>query len=177
MSRDRVACGFLPLVDCAPVVVARELGFAAAEGIDLELHAQPSWSAIRDRLVFGELHAAHMLSVLPVVMSMGLGAAADRIDALSVLSVNGNVIGAAPHLAEKMMSIGVDRNAGQAAAVGKALIAASDGPLRIGVPFPFSIHAELLYYWLSALGLEAPGDLNVRTVPPWQMADAVSSNE
>ncbi|MEL6997319.1 MAG: ABC transporter substrate-binding protein [Pseudomonadota bacterium] len=177
MNLDRIDCGFVPLVDCAPLVVARELGFAAEEGIDLHLHPQPSWSAIRDKLLFGELQAAHMLSVLPVVMSMGLGAATDRIDALSVLSVNGDVIGVAPELADRMHQVGVDRNTDPATGVGRALIQAASGPLRVGVPFPFSMHAELLYYWLSSLGLEAPRDLNVRTVPPSNMAEAIAAGE
>ncbi|MEM1299661.1 MAG: CmpA/NrtA family ABC transporter substrate-binding protein [Pseudomonadota bacterium] len=177
MNLDRIACGFVPLVDCAPLVVARELGFAAEEGIDLELQKQPSWSAIRDKLVFGDLHAAHMLSVLPVAMSMGLGGAAARIDALSVLSVNGDVVGVDPALAARMQAAGVDRSVDQATAVGRALISAAGGPLRIGVPFPFSMHAELLYYWLSALGLEAPRDLDVRTVPPPRMAEAIAAGE
>lgn len=177
MMRDRIECGFVPLVDCAPLVVARELGFAAEEGIELNLHAQPSWSAIRDKLIFGDLHAAHMLSVLPVAMSMGLGGGATKIDALSVLSVNGDVVGVAPQLAARMQDVGVDRSADLATAVGRSLIAAAPGPLRIGVPFTFSMHAELLYYWLSALGLEAPRDLDVRTVPPPLMADAVAAGE
>ncbi|MEM0989117.1 MAG: CmpA/NrtA family ABC transporter substrate-binding protein [Pseudomonadota bacterium] len=177
MNLDPIDCGFVPLVDCAPLVVARELGFAAEEGLDLRLHPQPSWSAIRDQLVFGDLQAAHMLSVLPVAMSMGLGGAATRIDALSVLSVNGDVIGVTPALAARMQDVGVARDRDRATAVGRALIAAAHGPLRIGVPFPFSMHAELLYYWLSALGLEAPRDLDVHTVPPPRMAEAMASAE
>ncbi|MEM6547874.1 MAG: CmpA/NrtA family ABC transporter substrate-binding protein [Pseudomonadota bacterium] len=177
MNRDRIDCGFIPLVDCAPLVVARELGFAAEEGIELCLHRQPSWSAIRDQLAFGALDAAHLLSVLPVAMSMGLGAAAARIDVLSVLSVNGDVIGVAPDLAARMQTVGISKSANRATAVGRALIEAAGGSLRIGVPFPFSMHAELLYYWLSALGLEAPRDLDVRTVPPPRMADAIAENE
>ena len=177
MKVDRVDCGFVPLVDCAPLVVARELGFAAEEGIDLCLHAQPSWSAIRDKLVFGDLDAAHMLSVMPVAMSMGLGGAAARVDALSVLSVNGDVIGVAPALAGRMQDVGIEKSGDRAAAIGRAMITAASGLPRIGVPFPFSMHAELLYYWLSALGLEAPRDLDVRTIPPSLMADAVNSGE
>ncbi|MEM9063033.1 MAG: CmpA/NrtA family ABC transporter substrate-binding protein [Pseudomonadota bacterium] len=177
MNRDRIDCGFIPLVDCAPLVVARELGFATEEGLDLHLHAQPSWSAIRDQLAFGGLDAAHFLSVLPVAMSIGLGAASAKIDALSVLSVNGDVIGVAPDLAARMLNTGIARTNDQAVAVGRALVDAARSPLRIGVPFPFSMHAELLYYWLSTLGLEAPRDLDVRTVPPPRMADAIAANE
>jgi ABC-type nitrate/sulfonate/bicarbonate transport system substrate-binding protein len=86
-------CGYVPLVDCAPLVIAKDLGFAAEEGLALNLMAQPSWSALRDMLALGHLDAAHMLSPMPVAMSIGLGGLPARIDALMVLSVNGTVFG------------------------------------------------------------------------------------
>ena len=76
-----------------------------------------------------------------------------------------------------MQDVGLDRTVNQATSVGRALIAAASTPLRIGVPFPFSMHAELLYYWLSSLGLEAPRDLDVRTVPPSRVAEAITTGE
>ena len=65
--------GFLPLCDCAPLVAAYELGFAAEEGIELTLRRERSWSALRDKLALNRLDAAHMLSPTPIAMSMGLG--------------------------------------------------------------------------------------------------------
>lgn len=62
MNVRTLNCGYIPLVDCAPLVVAREMGFAQEEGLALELHKQPSWSALRDHLALGALEAAHMLS-------------------------------------------------------------------------------------------------------------------
>ncbi|MEM7547863.1 MAG: CmpA/NrtA family ABC transporter substrate-binding protein [Pseudomonadota bacterium] len=177
MNPVRIACGFVPLVDCAPLVVARELGFAAEEGVDLTLKRMPSWSALRDQLVFGALDAAHMLSPMPVAMSMGLGGAPTRIDVLSVLSVNGDVIGASVPLVERMRDVGGMDDFSDAAAVGRALIGAADGRLRVGAPFPFSMHAELLYYWLNALGLESPAGLDMRTIPPPQMPEAIAADE
>ena len=70
---DTLTAGFLPLTDAAPLVVAREMGFAAEEGIDLHLQRAPSWSALRDKLSFGHLDAAHMLSPVPVATALGLG--------------------------------------------------------------------------------------------------------
>ncbi|MEP1013902.1 MAG: ABC transporter substrate-binding protein, partial [Paracoccaceae bacterium] len=66
MKSDRLAIGFVPLVDAAPLIVAHEMGFAAEEGLFFELHRAPSWSALRDRLSFGHLDAAHMLAPVPV---------------------------------------------------------------------------------------------------------------
>lgn len=177
MTRHPVACAYLPLVDCAPLVVAKELGFAAEEGVDLTLHRAPSWSALRDQLAFGAVDAAQMLAPMPVAMSMGLGGAPMRVDALSVLSVNGDVVGASAPLARRMRDVAGEVDFLNAAAVGAALIAAMDGRLRVGAPFPFSMHAELLYYWLAALGVESPAGLDMRTIPPQRMAEAVAADE
>ena len=177
MSRRVVDCGFIPLVDSAPIVIAREIGFASEEGLDLRLHKQPSWSAVRDKLALGHLDASHMLAPTPVAMSMGLGGMPTRLDALMVLSVNGNVICASRGLAARMRDRGMPNDFMAAEAVGRTLAAVCDRPLNLGVPFPFSMHAELFYYWLGALGLTAPQDLNVRTIPPPQMADAMACGE
>jgi NitT/TauT family transport system ATP-binding protein len=177
MTRAQIQCGFIPLVDCAPLVVAREIGFAEEEGLDLILHKEKSWSAVRDRLALGHHEAAHLLSPVPIAMSLGLGGMPTRLDALSVLSVNGDVVGVSRDLADTMRQTAELRDFMDAEAVGRALIAASGRRLRIGVPFPFSMHAELLYYWLGALGMEVPKELDVRTVPPPLMADAVASGD
>jgi len=177
MTLRRIDCGFIPLVDSAPLIIARELGFAEEEGVDLVLHKEPSWAAVRDKLVLGQLDAAHLLAPVAIAMSMGLGGIAKPLDALSVLSVNGNVVGVSPQLAEKMRKTGEDLHLLDARSVGSALISSITEPLRVGVPFPFSMHAELLYYWFSVFGLRVPEQLAVRTVPPPLMADAIAAGE
>jgi ABC-type nitrate/sulfonate/bicarbonate transport system substrate-binding protein len=177
VSLRRIDCGIIPLVDSAPLVIARELGFAAEEGLDLQLHVEPSWSAIRDKLALGRLDAAHMLAPVPIAMSMGLGGMALPLDALMVLSVNGNVVGVSRQIAERMRENGIPADFMAAEEIGRSLVDVCPRPLRVGVPFPFSMHAELLYYWLEALGLRAPQELDVRTVPPPRMAEAMSDGE
>ncbi|MEM8803599.1 MAG: CmpA/NrtA family ABC transporter substrate-binding protein [Pseudomonadota bacterium] len=177
MNLTALDVGFIPLFDAAPLICAHEMGFAQEEGLDLRLHAHPSWSSLRDKLCFGQLDAAHMLSVVPVASALGLGGSAMALHALSVLSVNGNVIGVSQEMAAKMAAAHHDFAFSDARMAGEALIAAAPEGLRIGVPFPFSMHAELVYYWLSALGLPAPQMLMVRTVPPAQMADALVAGE
>jgi ABC-type nitrate/sulfonate/bicarbonate transport system substrate-binding protein len=176
MMTERLSAGFIRLVDAAPLIVAREMGFAEEEGIDLVLARVPSWSMLRDLLVVGRIEAAHMLAPVPVAMAMGLGGMAAKLDALMVLGVNGNVIGVSQDLAGALEASGFRTDFADAAAAGRALIALGR-PLRIGVPFPFSMHAELLYYWLGALGLQAPQALTIRTVPPPLMADAIAAGE
>lgn len=167
MTSAVLNCGYVPLVDCAPLVIARELGFAAEEGLDLCLIKQPSWSALRDMLAFGHLDAAHMLSPMPVAMSLGMGGLAADIDALMVLSVNGTCFGVSNQLADELGPV----RFGDAIGVLAGLSALPARRLRIGVPFPFSMHRLLLSYWTAA----AP-DLDVEpvTIPPQRMADALS---
>lgn len=169
--------GYVPLLDAAPLIIAREMGFAAEEGLDLVLHAAPSWSSVRDMLNYGAVDAAHMLSPVPIASSIGLGGSTVPLSVVSVLSTNGTVIGVANGLAARIRAAGHDYGFEDATAAGTALIAAANGTLRMGVPFPFSMHSELLIYWLSALGLPAPQNVDIRTVPPSSMANALRSGE
>ena len=167
MSNTVLNCGYVALVDCAPLVIAEELGFAAKEGLTLNLARQPSWSALRDMLALGHLDAAQMLSPMPVAMSIGLGGLSARVDTLMVLSVNGTVFGVSNERASEIGTLPF----GDAKALLKALSAQQDKPLRIGVPFHYSMHRLLLSYWTSAVrGLR----IEEVTVPPPRMADAVA---
>jgi len=172
-----LAAGFIPLVDAAPLAIAHELGFAEEEGLALDLRRAPSWSTLRDMLALGQIEAAHMLSAVPVALALGMGGLPVRLDALMVLSVGGNAVTVSRPLAARMREAGHDFGFHDAAAAGRALIDAAEGTLRIAVPFPFSMHAELLYYWLDTLGLAAPQALDVRTVPPPLMAQALAAGE
>ena len=177
MSARVITAGFIPLVDAAPLIIAHEMGFAAQEGLALNLKRAPSWSNLRDLLVFGQVEAAHMLAPVPVAAALGLGGSDVALSAVSVLSVNGTVIGVNGALAARLRANGHGFDFCDAREAGAALIASAQGPLKIGVPFPFSMHAELLYYWLSALGLPSPQGLDIRTVPPPLMADALKAGE
>lgn len=173
MSHVPVDVGFVPLVDAAPLVVAREIGFAAEEGLELTLHREASWATQRDRLVWGQYQAAHMVAPMVVALSAGIGGLKAELDALSVLSVNGSMIGVRPEMAERMGA--ADLGFTDAAAVGEALARTARGRLRIGVPFPYSMHALLLGYWLNRPGQPLAHQLVV--VPPPQMSDAVASGD
>lgn len=177
MNLQELHIGFIPLVDAAPLIAAAEMGFAEEEGLALALSPSPSWSTLRDKLCFGHLDAAHMLAPVPVASALGLGGVGVTLNALSVLSVNGNVIGVSREIGQRMREQGHDFAFNDARSAGQALMAAINETLRIGVPFPFSMHAELVYYWLTALGLQAPQNISVHTVPPPMMADALKAGE
>ncbi len=175
MKGAQVQCGYLPLVDCAPLVIAKELNFAAQEGLDLTLLKQPSWSALRDHLAFGQLDFAHMLSPMPIAMSLDLGGMGCEIDALMVLSVNGTVIGVSDALSDAMQKTGWRNSFDAALATSTALFDSGVDKIRIGVPFPFSMHRMLLDLWLSQATGFSPERIEIVTVPPPKMAEAVQS--
>ncbi|MEC9103688.1 MAG: ABC transporter substrate-binding protein, partial [Pseudomonadota bacterium] len=97
---------YVPLVDAAPLIIAQDMGFAAAEGISLDLISAPSWSSIRDMLAFGRVDAAHLLSPMPVAMGLGLGGVTTELVAPYVLSANGNVIGVGRTLEARLREAG-----------------------------------------------------------------------
>ena len=167
---------FMPLIDAAPLIVAQEMGFAEAEGLTLDLIAAPSWSSVRDMLAFGRVDAAHLLSPLPVAMDLGLGGVTTAVSAVSVLSINGNVIGVSRMLEARLRQIGHAFDFADAAVAGAALADVAEGRLTIGVPFPFSMHVELLHVWCSATRL-SDIEIDIRTVPPPLMAEALASGE
>jgi NitT/TauT family transport system ATP-binding protein len=175
MSGPRVSVGFLPLTDAAPVLLAQALHFDAAEGIGIDLVRVPNWSWLRDLLVLGQVDAAQMLAPVPVAMALGLGGLRAAVDALMVLSVNGNTLGVSRALAGRLRARGFAFDFADAAAARDAL--AATGPVRLGVPFPFSTHMELVHRWVEGSALAEGGGLSVRTVPPPLMAAALAAGE
>jgi len=168
-----VRLGFVPLLDMAPLAVAQAIGFAASEGLEIELHAAPSWSSLRDMLLWGQIDAAHMLAPLPIAMALGLGGTSGQVDVLQVLSVNGNTIVVSQSLAEALRAAGFGFGFDDACAARDALVRLQPGLLRIGVPFPFSTHAALVECWLGGTGQA----YQLTTIPPPRMADALNSGE
>lgn len=162
--------GFIPLVDAAPLIVAAEFGFATEEGLSFDLKPAASWSMLRDMLDFGQVAAAQMLSVVPVARSLGLGGGMQPLETALVLSMNGQVMGLSAKLSEQMGPVPF----GNPFAVGAALSRLGH-PLRIGVPFPFSMHVELLHYWMRKAAPELRYEL--RTIPPPRMAEHLLSGD
>lgn len=176
MKPVEISVAYMPLVDAAPLIIAQEMGFAQAEGIALDLIAAPSWSSVRDMLAFGRVDAAHLLSPVPIAMAMGLGGNATRLSSVSVLSVNGNVIGVGNTLAAKLRDAGYGFDFSDPVKAAAMLADISEGPISFGVPFPFSMHVELLRYWAEGTVLGADG-ITIRTVPPPLMANALAAGE
>ena len=176
MTTLTLPVAYMPLVDAAPLIVAREMGFAESEGLELDLVPAPSWSSVRDMLAFGRVDAAHMLSPVPVAMALGLGGVLTPVSAVSVLSVNGNVIGVSREIETALRRTGYGFDFADAARAGAALAEVIPDGVTVGVPFPFSMHAELLHYWVAATPL-ARKSIEIRTVPPPLMAKALATGD
>ena len=175
MTTQTLRVGYLPLIDAAPVIVAQEIGFAAEEGLALNLTRLQSWAQARDHLGSGAIDAGHMLVPMPVAQAIGIGPALPPFDLLMFLSQGGQAVAVSAALALALRASGHDFGLGDPVAAGAALHAATGGVLRVGVPFLFSTHAELIWHWLGACGF-GPG-LSVHTVPPPMMAEALASGE
>ncbi|MGV3694111.1 MAG: ABC transporter substrate-binding protein, partial [Paracoccus marcusii] len=172
---DRLRLGYVPLTDAAPLIIARELGFAAEEALDLDLVRAGSWAQCRDMLGTGAVVAAHMLVPLPIAQGLGLGPAFPDLDLLMVLSQGGQAIAVSRAIAARLRDQGHGFDFREPRAARDALARAHPGPLRVGVPFPFSTQAELVRHWLDGTGLAAR--LSIHTVPPPLMAAALAAEE
>jgi len=155
--------GFIKLTDCAPLVVAKELGFFEEEGLFVELEPQANWKTLLDRVISGELDGAHMLAGQPIAATYGFGTQADIVVPYS-LDYNGNGITVSNKLWAKMKPE-IPKNAegkpehpitAESLKPIAAEAKASGNPLKFGMVFPVSTHNYELRYWLAAAGIN-PG--------------------
>lgn len=154
--------GFVPLTDCAPLVIAHELGLFRKYGLQVTLHRELGWATIRDKIIYGELDAAHALAAMPVAATLGLGSI--RCDCLTglVLNLNGNAITLSNNLRERGVNDGPSL---------KQIIQQlrHEKTLTFGAVAPFSSHYFLLRKWLLNYGINPERDVRIVIVPPPQM--------
>ncbi len=170
---------FLPLTDAAVLVAARERGFAQEEGIALELVRSTSWATLRDRLVYGQVHAAQMLAPLAVAVTLGLSQQPAALAAPYKLNVNGNMLVMTSDFAAALDPDVARRIADP---LGTAHdFAAAIGLWRrkpvIGVVHRFSSHAMMLRYWLASAGIDPDRDVVLRVLPPSLTVEAMRAGE
>ena len=175
----RIAAAFVPLTDSAVLVAAARLGFAAAEGIELELVREPSWATVRDRLIYGQVQVAHLLAPLAVAVTLGLNQPPVALAAPFKLGMNGNAITLSSELAAAL-DPDVRRRVADPVATAHDLAAAIGLHRRkpvIGIVHRYSCHALALRYWLAFAGVDPDRDLLLRVLPPSMMADALGLGE
>src|SRR5512145_2903016 len=155
--------GIIALTDCAPIVMAHELGFFKKFGITSIVSKEASWAVIRDKLSLGENHATHMLIGMPFASTMGLlGSPAKPMVIPWMLNRNGQAI----TLANKF------KGQVKTAADMKPLVSAAKAkgdPLTFAMTFPPGTHAMWIRYWLASGGIHPDKDVSLITIPPPQM--------
>ena len=182
-SSGVVVAGFIPLLDCAPLVVAVEKGFALDEGIDLTLVRESSWANIRDRLVVGHFDAAHMLGPMTVASTLGIGHLRVPMIAPLSLGLGGNAITVSMPLWERMQEAGASPDAdphrhGQALRrVLNERERTGKPPLTFAMVYPFSCHNYELRYWLAANGIDPDHDVRLIVLPPPLLVDALREGQ
>jgi two-component system, oxyanion-binding sensor len=173
--------GFIPLVDAAALIVAADKGFAAAEGLDITLVREVSWSNVRDKLNIGLFDAAHLLAPVAIASSLGLGHVKVPIVAPFNLGLNGNAITVSPALhAAIMEEIDGDRFDPMVTALALARVVAKRRksgaePLTFGMTFPFSTHNYQLRFWMAAGGVDPDEDVRLVVLPPPYMVDSLAN--
>jgi ABC-type nitrate/sulfonate/bicarbonate transport system substrate-binding protein len=151
--------GFVALTDCAPLVVAQEAGFFREEGLDVELHRQPSWDHAERRLIDGSLQACHVLATLPLRASLALSEQPAPLCTAWVLTRGGNAITAS----NSFWKLCQEDLAGRIRRGEVAL------PLRLGVVHRFSPHEYHLREWLRKQELDPDAVAQWIVVPPQEM--------
>lgn len=148
LEKKSLKVGFIPITCATPIIMAQPMGFYDRYGLNVEVVKMPSWGAVRDSAIAGELDAYHMLAPMPIAMTLGLGTAPFSVKLASIENINGQAITVAKRHA------------------GKVKEAKDFKGFVIGVPFPFSMHNLLLRYYLAEGGINPDTEVQIRPVPP-----------
>ncbi len=166
LEKINLDIGFIPLSDCAPLIIAKEKGFFKAHGLEeVNLVREPSWKEIANGVATGRLDAAQMVAGMPFSMTLGVGGAgvqtAIPIVTALVLSRNGNAITLSKTFAEMGVS--------SLEELKQALNHTPDKVHNFGMVHPSSMHNLMLRYWLASGGIDPDLDVNLMVIPPPQM--------
>lgn len=186
--------GIIKLTDCAPIVVAKELGYFADEGLAVDIVVQPNWQAVRDNLINGSIDGTHMLYAQPIAAAVGVGGSADIVIPYNI-SINGMGISLSNEVWERMAAANPAlAKPGYPMPISAAPLKeiatsfrASGRTLTMFMTYPAGSHNILLRYWLAAGGVH-PGfydgpndargvtgaDLLLQVNPPPQMVSALN---
>ncbi len=168
LEKVNLEIGFVPVTDCAPLMVAKEKGFFAKHGLEeVTLCREPNWKAIAEGIETGRLDAAHMLAGMPLAMTLGQDGKAPlpTLTAL-VLARNGNAITLSKALKEQGVRSLEDL---------KAEIQGRDQALNFGTVYPSSLQNLMLRYWLASAGVDPDTDVNMSTIPTAQLVANLSA--
>ncbi len=173
--------GFIPLIDAAPLLLAQELGYFSAAGLNVRLSREASWANIRDKLCVGSLQGAQLLAPMTLSVTLGLNRVKAPLMTSFVMNRNGNVITVSNSLCEQLRVLNPEAMASAHTSVLtlKKLIdqrrELGMAALTFATVYPYSCHNYLLRYWLGAGGINPDHDLNLVVIPPAQMVSQLAA--
>jgi len=150
LEKTKLAVGFIPITCATPIIMAKPMGFYEKHGLDVDVVKTAGWAVIRDKTLNGEYDAAHMLSPMPIAITVGAGSNPIPYTMPAVENVNGQAI-----------TLAMKHKDRRDPAQWKGF--------KFAVPFEYSMHNYLLRYYLAEHGVDPDRDVQIRVVPPPEM--------
>lgn len=150
LEKKDLKVGFIPITCATPIIMAHPLGFYTKQGLNVEVVKTAGWAVVRDKTINKEYDAAHMLSPMPIAISMGLGSTAIPFSVPAIENINGQAITLA--MKHKDRRDPKDWKG-----------------MKFAIPFDYSMHNYLLRYFLAENGIDPDTDVQLRSVPPPEM--------
>ena len=150
LEKTKLSVGFIPITCATPIIMAHPMGYYQKHGLDVDVIKTAGWAVIRDKTINKEYDAAHMLSPMPLAITLGAGANPLPYTMPAVENINGQAITLSMKHKDK-------RDPKQWKG------------FKFAVPFDFSMHNYLLRYYLAEHGLDPDKDVQIRSVPPPEM--------
>jgi nitrate/nitrite transport system substrate-binding protein len=150
IEKKDLKVGFIPITCATPIIMAHPMGFYSKQGLNVEVIKTAGWAVIRDKTINKEYDAAHMLSPMPLAITLGVGSNAIPYTAPAIENINGQAITLAVKHKDKR-----DPKSWKG--------------FKFAVPFDYSIHNYLLRYYVAEHGIDPDVDIQIRAVPPPEM--------
>src|SRR5205807_5718840 len=150
IEKKALKIGFIPITCATPIIMAQPMGFYAKHGLDVEVIKTAGWAVIRDKTLNKEYDAAHMLSPMPLAISLGVGSNPVPFTMPAVENINGQAI-----------TLSIKHKDRRDPKQWKGL--------KFAVPFDYSMHNYLLRYYVAEHGIDPDADIQIRAVPPPEM--------
>ena len=150
IEKKDLKVGFIPITCATPIIMAHPMGYYAKQGLNVEVIKTAGWAVIRDKTLNKEYDAAHMLSPMPLAITMGIGSTPTPYAMPAVENINGQAITLSVKHKDKR-----DPKSWKG--------------FKFAVPFDYSMHNYLLRYYLAEHGLDPDTDVQIRAVPPPEM--------
>lgn len=181
IEKSDLDIGFMPLTDCAPVVIAKEMGFFERWGLNVTLHKQNSWAALRDKLHIGSLDAAQMLAPMPLASTLGIGSVKANVITPFVLSRNGNAITLSNQLYHNILEqyqVSLLSLPLSSSMLKKTIEQRREqnSKLRFATVFPHSCHYYQLLTWFERCDISLD-DVEIIILPPSNMVPALNAGD